>query len=94
MATLLEKLNTNLDMNNRQFEGINADLQAEEKCAKWIRVKDLIQCSNCGFGMFPQGAFFRNGVCEVYQDVNFRPKFCLDCGAIMSDKGEKVSEKE
>lgn len=79
------------DMNevNRHAEMLDKLLKkaVEEKRAKWIRVRDLIQCSNCGFGMFPQGIFFRNGVCEACRDVNYIPKFCPDCGSKMLDKG-------
>lgn len=53
--------------------------------AQWEKDNDTIKCSNCGFGMFPTEYFFKNGVCFSAHDVNYRPKACPDCAALMDN---------
>lgn len=49
----------------------------------WIRVKGIIQCDICGFGLFPDGYFFENGECTHSNEQNYRLNFCPNCGAKM-----------
>lgn len=46
----------------------------------WIRDRDTIKCSECGFGMFPIRPAFRDGDCIPYSGV---PNHCPDCGIRM-----------
>lgn len=46
----------------------------------WKKIRDTIQCTECGFGMFPIRPAFRDGDCVPYSGV---PNHCPDCGAIM-----------
>lgn len=58
--------------------------------AGWLKDRDTIKCSVCGFGMFRAGYYFRNGECFSSNDGKFTPSYCPSCGAIMD--GEKESE--
>ena len=49
----------------------------------WIRVKGIIQCNICGFGLFPDGYFFENGECTHSNEQDYRLNFCPNCGAKM-----------
>ena len=49
----------------------------------WLRVKGIIQCDICGFGLFPDGYFFENGECTHSNEQNYRLNFCPNCGAKM-----------
>ena len=49
----------------------------------WIRVKGIIQCDICGFGLFPDGYFFENGECTHSNEQDYRLNFCPNCGAKM-----------
>ena len=46
----------------------------------WVRDRDTIKCSECGFGMFPIRPAFRDGDCIPYSGV---PNHCPDCGVRM-----------
>ena len=54
---------------------------------RWVRKKALIQCDLCGFGLFPDGYFFKNGECTHSNEPSYRPNYCPNCGAKM-DGGE------
>ena len=54
---------------------------------KWLTPKALIECSECGFGMFPDGYYFDHGECAHANESWFRPNYCPQCGARM-DGGE------
>ena len=49
----------------------------------WIRVKGIIQCDICGFGLFPDGYFFENGECTHSNEQDYRLNYCPNCGAKM-----------
>ena len=49
----------------------------------WIRVKGIIQCDICGFGLFPDGYFFENGECTHSNEQDYRLNFCPNCGTKM-----------
>lgn len=48
--------------------------------AHWGRYRDIIQCSNCGFGMFPIAYVFDKGDCV---GTNVIPRNCPECNAMM-----------
>ncbi|MBS4880068.1 MAG: hypothetical protein KH138_07165 [Firmicutes bacterium] len=48
--------------------------------AHWERCRDIVQCSNCGFGMFPIAYVFDNGDCV---GTNVIPRNCPECNAMM-----------
>jgi hypothetical protein len=53
---------------------------------KWIKDRDTLKCSECGFGYFPASCFFGDGCCkhtEYKGDYKFN--FCPDCGADMRE---------
>ena len=52
--------------------------------ARWETPRALIQCSKCGFGMFPDGYYFEDGECAHANESWFRPNYCPNCGAKMS----------
>ena len=54
---------------------------------KWLTPKALIECSECGFGMFPDAYYFNRGECTHHNESWFRPNYCPQCGARM-DGGE------
>lgn len=49
----------------------------------WVRVKGIIQCNICGFGLFPDGYFFENGECTHSNEQDYRFNYCPSCGAKM-----------
>lgn len=51
--------------------------------ARWETPMALIQCSHCGFGMFPDGYYFDHGVCVHANESWFGPDYCPQCGARM-----------
>ena len=55
---------------------------------RWVRKKALIQCDLCGFGLFPDGYFFKNGECTHSNEPNYRPNYCPHCGAKMDGDEE------
>lgn len=56
--------------------------------ARWETPMALIQCSHCGFGMFPDGYYFDHGVCVHANESWFRPDYCPQCGARMGGEEE------
>ena len=46
----------------------------------WERHKDIVQCSRCGFGMFPIAYVFDKGDCV---GTNVIPRNCPECNAMM-----------
>ena len=56
--------------------------------AQWETPMALIQCSHCGFGMFPDGYYFDHGVCVHANESWFRPDYCPQCGARMGGEEE------
>lgn len=56
--------------------------------ARWETPMALIQCSHCGFGMFPDGYYFDHGVCVHANESWFRPDYCPQCGARMDGEEE------
>lgn len=48
--------------------------------AHWKRYRDIVQCSNCGFGMFSIAYVFDKGDCVR---TNVIPGYCPNCGAKM-----------
>ena len=46
----------------------------------WERHKNIVQCSRCGFGMFPIDYAFDRGDCV---GINAIPGHCPKCGAIL-----------
>lgn len=52
---------------------------------EWKKNRDSINCSNCGFGMFPLGFYYMNGKYQWLDDC-FLPNFCPYCGADMRPK--------
>ena len=58
----------------------------------WIRVKGIIQCDICVFGLFPDGYFFENGECTHSNEQNYRLNFCPNCGAQM-EQPEELDEQ-
>lgn len=46
----------------------------------WERHKNIVQCSRCGFGMFPIDYAFDRGDCV---GTNVIPEHCPKCGAIL-----------
>jgi len=53
------------------------------KHGEWKWDKSTIQCSVCGFGMFPYGYFFMGGECFSANDSEYKPPYCPNCGADM-----------
>ena len=53
---------------------------------RWVRKKALIQCDLCGFGLFPDGYFFKNGECTHSNEPSYRPNYCPHCGAKMDEE--------
>ena len=53
---------------------------------RWVRKKALIQCDLCGFGLFPDGYFFKNGECTHSNEPSYRHNFCPHCGAKMDEE--------
>ena len=51
--------------------------------AHWEQFRDTIKCSKCGFGFFPNGAWFQNGECIENYNSDFRPNYCPHCGKRM-----------
>lgn len=58
------------------------------RCGKWERVRDIIQCSACGFGMFDRSCFFMEGQCTHSDMTSYKPHYCPNCGARMEDDDE------
>lgn len=56
--------------------------------ARWETPMALIQCSHCGFGMFPDSYYFDHGVCVHANESWFRPDYCPQCGARMGGEEE------
>lgn len=56
---------------------------------RWVMPKGIIECSECGFGMFPDGYFFEFGECKHANESQYRPNYCPHCGARM-DLEEKA----
>lgn len=48
---------------------------------RWTTPRGIIECSKCGFGMFPDGYFFEFGECVHANESQYRPNFCPNCGA-------------
>lgn len=48
--------------------------------AYWERCRDIVQCSNCGFGTFPLAYVFDKGDCV---GTNVIPGYCPKCGKEM-----------
>lgn len=48
---------------------------------RWTTPRAIIECSKCGFGMFPDGYFFEFGECVHAYESQYRPNFCPNCGA-------------
>lgn len=59
----------------------------EVRHAKWLKDRNTIKCSHCGFGMFRAGYYFKRGECFSANDGKFTPSYCPDCGFLMD--GEK-----
>lgn len=51
----------------------------------WERHKNIIQCSRCGFGMFPIDYAFDRGDCV---GINVIPGHCPKCGAELKEVGK------
>lgn len=47
---------------------------------RWTTPRAIIECSKCGFGMFPDGYFFEFGECVHANESQYRPNFCPNCG--------------
>ena len=47
---------------------------------RWTMPRAIIECSKCGFGMFPDGYFFEFGECVHANESQYRPNFCPNCG--------------
>lgn len=50
---------------------------------RWTTPRAIIECSKCGFGMFPDGYFFEFGECVHANESQYRPNFCPNSGAKM-----------
>ena len=48
--------------------------------AHWELFRDTIKCSKCGFGFFPNGAWFQDGQCIEHNNFDFRPNYYPNCG--------------
>lgn len=48
----------------------------------WERHKNIVQCSRCGFGMFPIDYAFDRGDCI---GINVIPGHCPNCGAELKE---------
>lgn len=47
---------------------------------RWVKYRDTIKCTICGFGMFPIQHTFMDEVCTGWNCV---PQYCPNCGAKM-----------
>lgn len=47
---------------------------------RWTTPRAIIECSKCGFGMFPDEYFFEFGECVHANESQYRPNFCPNCG--------------
>ena len=65
---------------------INGAMVEPVKHGRWVKDRDLIECSWCGYGMYPHYCRFHKGNC-VGTGYN-EPNHCPNCGAKM----EEVSE--
>ncbi len=65
-------------------EALLCDLPAADvapvRRGHWERHRDIVQCSRCGFGMFPIAYAFDRGDCV---GTNVIPEHCPKCGAIL-----------
>lgn len=59
---------------------IEALREPQRAHAHWERYKSIVQCSNCGFGMFPIAYVFDKGDCVM---TNVIPRNCPKCNAMM-----------
>lgn len=55
---------------------------APVRLGQWERYRDIVQCSNCGFGMFPIPYVFDKGDCV---GTNVIPEYCPKCGKEMRE---------
>lgn len=67
---------------------IEALREPQKAQARWERYRDrdIVQCSNCGFGMFPIDYVFDKGDCV---GINVIPGYCPNCGKKMRASGTK-----
>lgn len=67
------------------LEDIISDIPAADVApvvhGRWTTPRAIIECSKCGFGMFPDGYFFEFGECVHAYESQYRPNFCPNCGA-------------
>lgn len=70
---------------NRMREIPAADV-APVRRGRWVAPKGIIECSECGFGMFPDGYFFEFGECKHAHESQYRPNHCPNCGARMDSE--------
>ena len=82
------KKNTTLLKESFYLDGVMAILEtipaadvAPVVHGRWTTPRAIIECSKCGFGMFPDGYFFEFGECVHAYESQYRPNFCPNCGA-------------
>lgn len=67
-------------------EALLCDLPAADvapvRRGHWERHKNIVQCSRCGFGMFPIDYAFDRGDCI---GINVIPGHCPNCGAELKE---------
>lgn len=64
-----------------EIQALPAEDVAPVVHGRWTTPRGIIECSKCGFGMFPDGYFFEFGECVHANESQYRPNFCPNCGA-------------
>ena len=68
------------------MEWLSAEDVEPVKHGRWVKDRDLIECSWCGYGMYPHYCRFHKGNC-VGTGYN-EPNHCPNCGAKMDEVSE------
>ena len=68
---------------NSDFYAKLKKLSERYEKARWVPFRDTIKCSKCGFGFFPNSAWFQDGQCVENHNFDFRPNYCPNCGVKM-----------
>lgn len=67
-------------MSERNADELIASGIAPVAHGSWKKFQDIIQCTECGFGMFPIKYAFKDGDCVEYNGI---PNYCPYCGRKM-----------
>lgn len=72
--------NWSMDTLHGEIQALPAEDVAPVVHGRWTTPRAIIECSKCGFGMFPDGYFFEFGECVHANESQYRPNFCPNCG--------------